>query len=65
VPKDTQNFHTFALVATSLFGATALVSGAVWWLSKPSQGTLDELATLSEDLRRCWKQIVQLTQTPP
>lgn len=65
VPQNTQNFHTFALVATSFFGATALVSGAVWWLTKPSQGTLDGIVKLSDDLRRLWKQIVEIAQTPP
>jgi hypothetical protein len=65
VPQNTQNFHTFALVATSLFGATAMVSGAVWWLTKPSQGTLEGIVKLSDDLRRLWKQIVEIAQTPP
>lgn len=65
VPQDTQNFHTFALVATNLAGLTAIASGAVWWLAKPSQSTVDQIAKLSADLRRAWKKIVLLTQAPP
>lgn len=65
VPQGTQNFHSFALVATSLLGAITLGSTAVWWLTKPSQSTLDQLKDLSEQRRRLWETILELAQTRP
>jgi hypothetical protein len=65
VPTGTQNFHSFALVTTSLLGAVTLLSGGLWWLTKPGQGTLDQIEDLTTQTRRLRKQIILLAQTPP
>jgi hypothetical protein len=65
VPTHTQNFHTFALVTSAALATGTILAGGVWWIAKPSQSTVDEMARLSGLVKDLWERIRTLTDLPP